>query len=168
MSRDRQVLEDNYEKIAEQLAAYLKDGLNVAMPEYRGYFHLFHFSYVARKAAQARLPGESMRRGSLLLRHCGENRKTSGFRHPAVNGNPGRMRGFGKLSPLQGTKVLMKAAVSWERYGRHLHENGLVKGRPDCQRLWTAGESASYRPLPQRRRKKSNYFTTIIIRPEPN
>ena len=25
-----------------------------------------------------------------------------GFRHPAVNGNPGRMRGFGKLSPPSG------------------------------------------------------------------
>ena len=56
MSRDRQVLEDNYEKIAGQLAAYLKDGLNVAMLNIGDISIYSTFSYVARKAAQAGFP----------------------------------------------------------------------------------------------------------------
>ena len=117
MSRDRQVLEDNYEKIAGQLAA-----------------------------------------------------KTG---KPLVSGTQPLMvipAGCGDLEsylPLQGTKVLMKSGGKLGKIRKYLHENGLVNDAliaSDCglpgERFVQASAAAA--------EEKSSYFTTIIIRPEPN
>ena len=69
--------------------------------------------------------------------------------------------------PLQGTKVLMKSGGKLGKIRQYLHENGLVNDAliaSDCglpgERFVQASTAAA--------EEKSSYFTTIIIRPEPN
>ena len=167
MSRDRQVLEDNYEKIAGQLAAYLKDGLNVAMLNIGDISIYSTFSYVARKAAQAGFP---VRVCAGVPSFCDIAAKTG---KPLVSGTQPLMvipAGCGDLEsylPLKGTKVLMKSGGKLGKIRQYLHENGLVKDAliaSDCglpgERFVQASAAAA--------EEKSSYFTTIIIRPEPN
>ena len=167
MSRDRQVLEDNYEKIAGQLAAYLKDGLNVAMLNIGDISIYSTFSYVARKAAQAGFP---VRVCAGVPSFCDIAAKTG---KPLVSGTQPLMvipAGCGDLEsylPLQGTKVLMKSGGKLGKIRQYLHENGLVNDAliaSDCglpgERFVQASTAAA--------EEKSSYFTTIIIRPEPN
>ena len=167
MSRDRQVLEDNYEKIAGQLAAYLKDGLNVAMLNIGDISIYSTFSYVARKAAQAGFP---VRVCAGVPSFCDIAAKTG---KPLVSGTQPLMvipAGCGDLEsylPLKGTKVLMKSGGKLGKIRQYLHENGLVKDAliaSDCglpgERFVQASAAAA--------EEKNSYFTTIIIRPEPN
>lgn len=165
MSRDRQVLEANYEKIAAQLAVYLKDGKNVAMLNIGDISIYSTFSYVARKAAQAGFP---VRVCAGVPSFCDIAAKTG---KPLVSGTQPLMvlpAGRGDLEhylPLEGTKVLMKSGGKLEKVRRYLADNGLENDAliaSDCglpgERFVQASDVAA--------EEKSSYFTTVIIRPD--
>lgn len=167
MSRDRQVLERNYEKIAGELAGYLKDGKNVAMLNIGDISIYSTFSYIARKAAQAGFP---VRVCAGVPSFCDIAAKTG---KPLVSGTQPLMvipAGRGDLEPylsLEGAKVLMKSGGKLDKIREYLTGNGLEDDALIASDCGLPGERFAF-ASDKAAEGMNSYFTTVIIRPDQN
>ena len=162
MTRDKEVLAGNYERIAGLLAEYLEQGKNVAMLTIGDISIYSTFSYVGERVSQAGYP---VRICAGVPCFCDIAAKTG---KPLVSGSQALMvipAGKEELEPymaLEGTKVLMKSGGKLGKLQQYLAEKGLEDRALIAVNCGLPGEhflSAS-QEIPE----GNSYFTTVVVR----
>ena len=129
MTRDKEVLNKNYDRIAGLLAEYLEKGQNVAMLNIGDISIYSTFSYVGERVARAGFP---VRVCAGVPCFCDIAAKTG---KPLVSGSqvlmviPAGKEALDPYMELEGTKVLMKSGESWKTCGGIWKKRGWRIGR---------------------------------------
>ena len=162
MTRDKEVLDKNYDRIAGLLAEYLEKGQNVAMLNIGDISIYSTFFYVGERVARAGFP---VRVCAGVPCFCDIAAKTG---KPLVSGSqvlmviPAGKEALDPYMELEGTKVLMKSGGKLENLRRYLEEKGLEDRAVIAGNCGLPGEH--FLPASGEIPEGSSYFTTVVVK----
>ncbi len=162
MTRDKEVLNKNYDRIAGLLAEYLEKGQNVAMLNIGDISIYSTFSYVGERVARTGFP---VRVCAGVPCFCDIAAKTG---KPLVSGSqvlmviPAGKEALDPYMELEGTKVLMKSGGKLENLRRYLEEKGLEDRAVIAGNCGLPGEH--FLPASGEIPEGSSYFTTVVVK----